>query len=451
MNTTKTFKVSCNGNIKVINIINKYSDFLSQAASSFSLTKDTLKHAPCCFIDEEGDYVSLANQEDFQICLDTINNTNMQVMNIIFTLENPVTTVETVTETSEETKPKYNQKLKSIIPNKYPISPEHIVLPPSGEIIHCGVMCDGCGQTPITGIRYKCSECANFDYCEKCEEIFSEQHGHSFIELTHPSMAFLLRNKFPAFKGNIGRMRPRNIQRAIPFKARIVSCGGVKKFIGNKPKILNMINPFAEKPIENKFAFKLIHTPEFQTKNNRTFYIAELQVRNTGAMPWPSPLTFACDTKSCIKTEPFKIVGEVPAGKIVVMKLKFDLKEVPVKNEKYLTCWNFYNEKKEKLGEVVNVSLNIVHNSKLNIKNDFVEMRLTANPMTTDQFLKLYNQKKAKKMKKEKIDYLKLLQEMKKEYDFVLETSDSEILNALIETKGDKFEAYQILKECKEE
>ncbi len=32
------------------------------------------------------------------------------------------------------------------------------------------VACDGCGVHPIIGIRYKCSVCENFDYCEMCED-----------------------------------------------------------------------------------------------------------------------------------------------------------------------------------------------------------------------------------------------------------------------------------------
>merc|ERR1712061_150031 len=37
------------------------------------------------------------------------------------------------------------------------------------EVVHEGVVCDGCGAYPIVGIRYKCSVQANVDYCETCE------------------------------------------------------------------------------------------------------------------------------------------------------------------------------------------------------------------------------------------------------------------------------------------
>ena len=46
--------------------------------------------------------------------------------------------------------------------------------------------CDGCGVTPIMGIRYKCSVCKNFDFCEMCEE--RVPHEHPFIKITKPEL-----------------------------------------------------------------------------------------------------------------------------------------------------------------------------------------------------------------------------------------------------------------------
>jgi len=46
------------------------------------------------------------------------------------------------------------------------------------------VACDGCGVGPIIGIRYKCSVCKNFDFCEVCEE--RVVHEHPFIKILKP-------------------------------------------------------------------------------------------------------------------------------------------------------------------------------------------------------------------------------------------------------------------------
>ena len=48
------------------------------------------------------------------------------------------------------------------------------------EIIHTGVFCDNCKKNNITGIRYKCCYCQNYDLCDRCinysEQIHPENH-----------------------------------------------------------------------------------------------------------------------------------------------------------------------------------------------------------------------------------------------------------------------------------
>ena len=50
----------------------------------------------------------------------------------------------------------------------------------NGKEIHFGIICDGCGMKPLTGKRYKCKGCNDFDYCEKCYEKNKETHKHEF-------------------------------------------------------------------------------------------------------------------------------------------------------------------------------------------------------------------------------------------------------------------------------
>lgn len=445
MNTTKTFNVSCDGKTKSINITNSYSDFLTKAAFALAVPRNTLKCSPCCYTDEEGDLVSLANEEDFQLCVHSLQDINTSSINITFTLEKQPTSK--LTKFSWATTKHQPVIFKPAFPAKLPFNPINI----SNNPIHFGVMCDGCGMKPIKGIRYKCNTCSNFDYCDKCEEMLAEQHGHPFIKLTSPKMALSMKNKqigtLTRFGGNKWGLKKIVIHPEILLNSKFIICNGIKQHFetNNKPKILNMVNPFAGGLNKGKISFKLLTVPEFQTKNNKTIYTAEIQVKNIGFTVWPSPLTFASNAQSSIKTEPFKINGGVSAGKIVTMKVKFDLSALPIKNEKYIVCCGFYNGKKERMGEYVKVTINVVHESKLNIKNDFVEMKYGGNAMTTDQFLKKYTEKKGK----EKVDYFKLLQEMKKEYDFILGENNNDIINALIEAKGDKYEAYKLIQENK--
>ena len=47
--------------------------------------------------------------------------------------------------------------------------------------MHENVCCDGCGESPIIGVRYKCAVCKDFDYCANCEDKLD--HDHPFLKI----------------------------------------------------------------------------------------------------------------------------------------------------------------------------------------------------------------------------------------------------------------------------
>jgi len=68
---------------------------------------------------------------------------------------------------------KQEQESKSNIPND-----EH-----EEKQIHDSVTCDSCQRCPITGIRYKCSVCNNYDLCEDCERAGKHNHSHPMLKI----------------------------------------------------------------------------------------------------------------------------------------------------------------------------------------------------------------------------------------------------------------------------
>jgi len=58
----------------------------------------------------------------------------------------------------------------------------------SDSDIHPGVVCDGCGGS-ISGIRYKCSACPDFDLCSTCEAKQPSVHdpSHLFLKIAKPA------------------------------------------------------------------------------------------------------------------------------------------------------------------------------------------------------------------------------------------------------------------------
>ena len=71
---------------------------------------------------------------------------------------------------------------------------------------HPGVTCDGCGQSPLSGPRFKCKVCDNFDFCERCfygKPARSGHVKHSFNRIADPGGASV-------FAGRPSRVRRRD-------------------------------------------------------------------------------------------------------------------------------------------------------------------------------------------------------------------------------------------------
>ena len=49
------------------------------------------------------------------------------------------------------------------------------------------VKCYAC-EKPITGVRFKCLKCQDFDYCENCENKDNGKHGHPLLKINKPEI-----------------------------------------------------------------------------------------------------------------------------------------------------------------------------------------------------------------------------------------------------------------------
>ncbi|ESZ93149.1 hypothetical protein SBOR_6476 [Sclerotinia borealis F-4128] len=56
--------------------------------------------------------------------------------------------------------------------------------------VHRGCGCNACGIVPIRGIRYRCSNCADFDLCESCEAQGVHTKTHIFYKVRIPAPSF---------------------------------------------------------------------------------------------------------------------------------------------------------------------------------------------------------------------------------------------------------------------
>ena len=53
-------------------------------------------------------------------------------------------------------------------------------------VAHSGVTCDGCFQTPVSGIRWKCAICNDFDLCSECYMTDKHPTEHRFLRYNTP-------------------------------------------------------------------------------------------------------------------------------------------------------------------------------------------------------------------------------------------------------------------------
>lgn len=53
----------------------------------------------------------------------------------------------------------------------------------SSGVKHPNIICDGCSKAGIAGIRFRCSQCSNFDLCAMC-------YGNDIHDLDHPFIRY---------------------------------------------------------------------------------------------------------------------------------------------------------------------------------------------------------------------------------------------------------------------
>ncbi|XP_065835933.1 uncharacterized protein [Oscarella lobularis] len=73
--------------------------------------------------------------------------------------------------------------------------------------VHRGVSCNSCRTTPISGVRYKCANCVDYDVCERCLDADRHAPTHVFLRivvpvcpLANPRSALVRR---PFYPGNV--------------------------------------------------------------------------------------------------------------------------------------------------------------------------------------------------------------------------------------------------------
>jgi len=254
---------------------------------------------------------------------------------------------------------------------------------------HKHVICDGCKANPIIGVRYKCSVCEDFDYCENCEQ--TVEHPHPFLKIKHHSqrpkaILTVLEEDLPveregtqeSFK-NLIASQLSSLSKAAEQKVSSVIGNFVEKTFGKQEEKIEKpveevkveeIKPVAEvkaeepkveiketSPYNLAFVKEICSIPSKITVNDKAIY-KTISIKNTGKVEWPSSAIIK--NIAGVKGQDTKVVS-LAAGKDFSCIL---IIENPAEAGEYISAWRlaYYDEKNnlQYAGEPFDVSFKVV-------------------------------------------------------------------------------------------
>lgn len=166
--------------------------------------------------------------------------------------------------------------------------------------VHTRVTCDGCKTHPIQGIRYKCSVCPDFDYCEKCEA--EQTHQHPMLKIRKPDQA-------PAF------IQCQYSYMDVPVQKPCMRQSQCKK----EQKVL-----YSARFVKENFGDRNKVAPKQLVLKEWTF-------RNNGETEWPLDTLFIQTNGDNMEAAPYKLPNTVNPGEEVTIQLSLIAPELPGK------------------------------------------------------------------------------------------------------------------------
>lgn len=367
MEAQKRLKIAYQNRIKIIHLPSTFQELKEKIISSFEINNEK-ESLSLFYVDSENDEIEISNESDMEVFLELLTEgkvnskkifiKNRKVMNDVCIggndlailpqtdcfIQTEINSKNAEIQTDRKVKP-FKGQLFSAYKNSQKNKKKTFQIPlmkliPASPIIdpkcHPNVKCCGCGALPIKGIRYKCSQCKDFDYCEECEAKFAEIHGHAFIKLNNANSINILRESIS------------------------------QKRFGAEPANFICLEP-------NMFV----------TKNNKTYYRGLATFKNTTNVPIKAPITLKCvECDKKISGESFTYYKKIEGGESFEIPLKFDLRKLE-KSELFRTKWCFFDEKNERIGQDFEFMLRCTYEKTLKLRDEI-------KTITTDQLLKRY-------------------------------------------------------------
>jgi len=211
------------------------------------------------------------------------------------------------------------------------------------EAIHTGVVCDIC-EAAITGVRYKCTSCVNYDLCAKCEaKPGSHDPSHALLKIQKPL------GSHPSFMG-----------RGCPYtRPRNVNNNNDNARWNRSPRKTAQQSGLLSRFVQD------VTIPDGTAMNSGQQFVKIWKLRNEGEIAWPEGtyLEFVGGDKLAVQREiPVPVAAPGNEVDIAVDMI------APAKPGRYISYWRLCNSDGSRFGQRVWIDI-YVQNETEDVQN----------------------------------------------------------------------------------
>lgn len=221
------------------------------------------------------------------------------------------------------------QEVKAYIPNALAMSHE------DSSAVHSGVRCNGCNVVPITGPRYKCTVCLDYDFCSNCEA--SVEHAHPFLKLRTSAQV------------------PRTLICTVPDQEERPNwrCGRGRKFIGGGQCKRKNRQAEAETRLACRFVKDVVgRDGDYQTPGSS--FLKAWRLRNAGAIPWPQGCKLICVngdfSGEAVALPPLQPNEEIDVTVVCI---------APIEEGRFNSFWRAVDNEGTRFGQRIWITINV--------------------------------------------------------------------------------------------
>jgi hypothetical protein len=223
--------------------------------------------------------------------------------------------------------------------------------------------CDGC-KMKIEGVRYSCTVCQDFDFCDKCEQ--TQDHPHQFIKYkseAQPQVSMQPESSGSDFLSKIKRVDPP--KQGIHF---------------DTPK----------GPSIKKFAAKIVREPIYdvmRVKQGKSYNIV-FTLKNSGEQKWPEGVRLTC--VGGIHDKAYEPIGSLDVNLEKTINLNL---QAPEDVGKYASHWRLqYPEENgmQAFGSNLFFEVHVIEDKDRDF-DDFPELKDLDKKMIAGKILKFFN------------------------------------------------------------